>query len=74
MPAAARGCSRPTVVMGEARFSLARCPSRLASLSEAALAAGVVLLPVAAILSLIEIALGRSGTVYVEGRRGEPGH
>ena len=40
----------------------------------AALAAGVVLLPVAAILSLIEIALGRSGTVYVEGRRGEPGH
>jgi SAM-dependent methyltransferase len=35
----------------------------------AAIAAGVVLLPVAAFLSLLEIALGRGGTVYVEGRR-----
>ncbi len=39
----------------------------------AALAAGVILLPVAATLSLLEIALRRGGTVYVEGRRERPG-
>ena len=40
----------------------------------AALAAGVLLLPAAAILSLVEIALRRGGTVYVEARRERPGH
>ena len=39
----------------------------------AALAAGVILLPVAAILSLLEIALRRGGTIYVEGRRERSG-
>jgi SAM-dependent methyltransferase len=40
----------------------------------AALAAGALLLPVAAILSLGEIALRRGGTVYVEGRLERSGH
>jgi hypothetical protein len=35
----------------------------------AALVAGILLLPVAAVLSGVEIALRRGGTVYVEGRR-----
>lgn len=35
----------------------------------AALAAGVVLLPVAAVLSAVEVALRRGGTVHVEARR-----
>jgi SAM-dependent methyltransferase len=35
----------------------------------AALAAGILLLPVAAILSAVEVALRRGGTVYVEARR-----
>ena len=35
----------------------------------AALMAGILLLPVAAILSAVEIAFRRGGTVYVEGRR-----
>ena len=34
-----------------------------------AIAAGVALLPVAAICAALEVALGRSGTVYVEARR-----
>lgn len=36
----------------------------------AAVAAGVALLPIAVVCAAIEIALGRSGTVYVEARRG----
>jgi 2-polyprenyl-3-methyl-5-hydroxy-6-metoxy-1,4-benzoquinol methylase len=35
----------------------------------ASLAAGIVLLPVAALAAAAEVALGRSGTVYVEARR-----
>ena len=35
----------------------------------AAVAAGVLLLPLAALLSMVEIAMRRGGTVYVEGRR-----
>jgi SAM-dependent methyltransferase len=38
-----------------------------------ALAAGIVLLPVAAVLSLLEIALRRGGTVYIEARLERPG-
>lgn len=40
----------------------------------AALAAGILLLPVAAILSGVEVVLGRGGTVYVEGRRERSRH
>ena len=58
--------------------ALRRAGARSAPMSRrrrlAALAAGAVLLPVAAILSLGEIALRRAGTVYVEGRRERSGH
>jgi SAM-dependent methyltransferase len=58
--------------------ALRRPGARMVSMSPwrrlAALLAGVVLLPVAALLSLIEIALRRGATVYVEGRRERSGH
>ncbi len=58
--------------------ALRRAEARSASISPsrrlAALAAGVLLLPVAAILSLVEIFLRRGGTVYVEARRERSGH
>ena len=58
--------------------ALRRPGARSAAMSRsrrlAALAAGLILLPVAGLLSLVEVALRRGGTVYVEGRRERSGH
>ncbi len=53
--------------------ALRQAPARSAEMTSgqrvAAIAAGVALLPAALVCAAIEIALGRSGTVYVEARR-----